>query len=96
MKRIMLLISFILISNIIYSQSYLGTITKQVNFREGPSNNDNIISSLKTNTQIFIVSLETQNDYYNVIDIGTDREGYVHKSCVKVGKLVSKSNGSFI
>ena len=94
MKKILLLIFFILISTAIYSQSYLGTITKQVNFREGSSSDDNIISSLKPKTQIFIVSLETENDYYNVIDIATDREGYVHKSYVKVGKLVSKSNES--
>ena len=96
MKKLLLLIFFILISNAIYSQSYLGTITKQVNFREGPSTLDNIISSLKPNTQIFIISLETENDYYNIIDIGTDKEGYVNKSFIKVGKLVNKSNGSFI
>jgi hypothetical protein len=96
MKKIMLLIFFILISTTIYSQSYLGTITKQVNFREESSSDANIISSLKPNTQIFIISLETENDYYSVIDIATDIEGYVHKSYVKVGKLVDKSNGSFI
>ena len=96
MKKIMLLIFFILISTAIYSQSYLGTITKQVNFREGPSTLDNIISSLKPNTQIFIISLETENDYYNIIDIETDKEGYVNKSFIKVGKLIEKSNGSFI
>jgi len=94
MKKIMLLIFFILISNAIYSQSYLGTITKQVNFREGSSSYDNIISSLKPKTQIFIISLETENDYYNVIDIATDREGYIHKSYVRVGKVVNKSNES--
>ena len=96
MKKILLLIFFILISNAIFSQSYIGIITKQVNFREGSSSNDNIISSLKPNTQIFIISLETENDFYNIIDIATDKEGYVHKSYVKVGKLVDKSNGSFI
>jgi hypothetical protein len=94
MKKKVLLLFLILISNVIYSQSYLGTITKQVNFRAGSSSSDNIISSLKPQTQIFIISLETENDYYNVIDIATDREGYVHKSFVKVGKLVSKSNES--
>ena len=94
MKKILLLIFFVLVSNAIYSQSYLGTITKQVNFREGSSSDDNIINSLKPKTQIFIISLETENDYYNVIDIATDREGYVHKSYVKVGKVVNKSNES--
>jgi hypothetical protein len=94
MKKINNLIFFFLLTNISFCQSYLGTITKQVNFREGPSADNEIISSLKPNTQIFIVSLETENDYYNVIDIGTDKEGYVHKSYVKVGKLVIKSNES--
>jgi hypothetical protein len=94
MNKILFLFFFILTSNGIYSQSYLGTITKQVNFREGSSSDDNIISSLKPKTQIFIISLETENEYYNVIDIATDREGYVHKSYVKIGKLVSKSNES--
>jgi hypothetical protein len=96
MKKILFLFFFILISNEIQCQSYLGTITKQVNFREGSSSENTIISSLKPKTQIFIISLETENDYYNVIDIATDREGYVHKSFVNVGKLIEKGNGSFI
>ncbi|PIF63660.1 SH3 domain-containing protein [Flavobacterium sp. 11] len=94
MKKKVLLLFLILISNVIYSQSYLGTITKQVNFRAGSSSSDKIISSLKPQTQIFIISLETDNDYYNIIDINTDKEGYVHKSYVKVGKIVNKSNES--
>ena len=94
MKKKVLLLFLILISNVIYSQSYLGTITKQVNFRAGSSTSDDIISSLKAQTQIFIISLETENDYYHIIDINTDKEGHVHKSFVKVGKLVSKSNES--
>jgi hypothetical protein len=93
MKKIIFFLVF-LISNGLISQSYLGTITKQVNFREGPGSDYEIISSLKPKIQIFIVSLETENDYYNIIDIATDREGYVHKSYVKIGKLVNKSNQS--
>ena len=93
MKKLFTLIFFsFVISG--FSQSHLGTIIKQVNFRQGSSSNDNIISSLKPNTQVFIISLETENDYYNIIDIATDKEGYVHKSYVKVGKLVSRSNES--
>lgn len=91
-KKNIFRIAFILLSNIIYSQSYLGTITKQVNFREGSSTDDNIISSLKPKTQIFIVTLETENDYFNIIDITNDKEGYVHKSYVKIGQLVNRSN----
>ncbi len=94
MKKKVLLLFLILVTNAIYSQSYLGTITKQVNFRAGSSSSDQIISSLKAQAQIFIISLDTDNDYYNIIDINTDKEGYVHKSFVKVGKLVNKSNES--
>ena len=46
-------------------QAYLGTITQQVNFREGPGKVYNVINSLKAGTQIFIVSLETDNDFYD-------------------------------
>jgi hypothetical protein len=75
MKKKVLLLFLILISNVIYSQSYLGTINKQVNFGAVSSSSDNIISYLKVQTQIFIISLETDNDYYNIIDINTDKEG---------------------
>lgn len=94
MKKIIIIFFLVAAFNGIYSQSYLGTVTKQVNFREGSNSDTNIIGSLKPKTQIFIVSLEAKNNYYNVIDITTDREGYVHKSYVLVGELVSKSSES--
>lgn len=92
-NRILLMILFF-VSHAIYSQSYLGTITKQVNFREGPGSDYEIIKSLKPGNQIFISSLETENDFYSIINIATNEEGYVHKSYVKVGKLVTRSNQS--
>lgn len=66
MKKIILIL-FLFLSNIVLSQSYLGTISKQVNFREGPGSDYSIIRSLKPGMQIFITSLETENDYYNII-----------------------------
>lgn len=94
MKKIILLL-LIFTSNGIFGQSYLGSIIKQVNFREGPGSDYGIIKSLKPGTQIFITSLEIENDYYNIINIATNEEGYVHKSYVKVGRYVSKSSESF-
>lgn len=93
MKKIILLL-LIFTSNGIFGQSYLGSIIKQVNFREGPGSDYGIIKSLKPGTQIFITSLEIENDYYNIINIATNEEGYVHKSYVKVGRYVSKSSES--
>ncbi len=85
-----LLIMFCSLTTI--AQSYLGIITKQVNFRQGPGKDYDVISSLKPGTQIFIVSLDTENDFYDVIDIQTNKEGYVHKSFVKVGKQVKEND----
>jgi hypothetical protein len=79
-----------------FSQSYLGWTTKQVNFRSGPGTEFGMISSLNPGTQIFIVSTETENDFYSVIDIATDKEGYLHKSFVQFGdKVDANSEGMF-
>lgn len=84
----------LLLSQALLAQSYLGLITKQVNFREGPGSDYGIIRSLKPGTQIFITTLETENDFYNIINIETNEEGYIHNSFVKIGKLVARSNQS--
>lgn len=91
MKRLILLSILFITYLSSFSQSYLGRVTKQVNFREGPGTDYGIISSLKVGTQIFIVSIETDNDFYNIIDIATDREGYIHKSFVKVEQEIEKN-----
>ena len=91
MKKLIFLTLLLLSASIGFSQSYLGWVTKQVNFRQGPGTDYGVISSLKPGTQIFIVSLETENDFYNIIDIATDKEGYIHKSFVKLGDVVEKN-----
>ena len=78
-------------SHLVFSQSYLGVVTKQVNFRLGPGKDYDVISSLPQGSSLFIISLETTNDFYNVIDIETDKEGYIHKSFVKIGNEVQKN-----
>ena len=88
MKKLVL---FSLLSIMFYSgfsQSYLGWVNKQVNFRQGPNTDYDIINSLAPGTQIFIVSLETENNFYNIIDIASNKEGYIHKSFVKLGEKV--------
>lgn len=74
-----------------FSQSYLGWVTNQVNLREGPGTNYSVISSLKSGTQIFIISIDTENNFYNIVDIATNKEGYIHKSYVKLGELVEEN-----
>lgn len=97
MKKLFSLTLFIFLASIGWSQSYLGNVTKQVNFRQGPGTDYEVISSLKPGTQIFIESLVTENDFYNIIDIATNAEGYIHKSFVKLGEPVEKNeSGMFI
>lgn len=92
MKKSILLIALLTTAIAGFSQSYLGSITKQVNFRQGPGKDYEVIGSLKSGTQIFIVSVDAENNFYDVIDIQTNEEGYVHKSFVKVGKRVKENS----
>jgi hypothetical protein len=89
--KYILLIVMLFTASISFSQSYLGWVTKQVNFRQGPGTEYVSISSLKPGAQIFIISLETENDFYNIIDIATDKEGFIHKSFVKLGAMVEEN-----
>lgn len=91
MKKIFTLLFILVLPISVYSQSYIGWITKQVNFRESPSTDAPILSSLKAGSQIFIVSLDAENDYYSIIDIETNTEGYVYKKFVKFGKQVKEN-----
>lgn len=93
MKNLIFLTLFQLTATSAFNQSYLGWVTKQGNFRKGPGTEYGVISSLKPGTQIFIVSLDTENEFFNIIDIATDTEGYISKSIVKLGELVEKNEG---
>lgn len=93
LKLLLFLLIILFAGQTSYSQSYLGTISKQVNLREGSGTDYPVIASLKPNTQIFIVSLETEDDFYSVIDITTNKSGYVHKNYVTVGKELPQSEG---
>jgi uncharacterized protein YgiM (DUF1202 family) len=74
-----------------FSQSYIGWTTKQANFREGAGTEYGIISSLQGGTQLFIILLETEYEFYNVIDIKTNKTGYIHKSLVNIGEELPKN-----
>ena len=74
-------------------KSYLGWTTKSVNFRRGPGTGYNIIKTLQAGAQIFIISNIASNNYYSIIDIESNTEGFVHKSYVQFGDEVEKSKG---
>lgn len=68
--------------------SYLGFVKQTANLREGPGTDYTIIKSITTGAQIFIVSDNKKNNYYNVIDLETNLEGYVYNTYVEFGKSV--------
>ena len=69
-------------------QSYLGSIKENVNLRKGPSTDFAIIKSLIAGTQIFIISTKENNNYYKVIDLSTNLEGYVYSTYITLDKPV--------
>lgn len=75
------------------SESYLGWITKTVNLRKGPGLEYSIIKTLEAGKQIFIISDVSINNYYNIIDIESNTDGFVYKSFVETGDKVEKSKG---
>jgi uncharacterized protein YgiM (DUF1202 family) len=79
-----------------FGQAYLGWTTQEANLRKGPGTNFEIISTLKVEADIFIISSRTQNDFYNVIDIATNREGYVHKSLVYLSEKIEEGPSPFV
>ncbi|MDR3504358.1 MAG: SH3 domain-containing protein [Legionella sp.] len=92
MKKIIFIMLLAFLSNFSFSQAYLGRITKKINLRDGPGIDYETIGLLKKGAQIFIVSLETTNDFYNVIDISKDKEGYVPRKYVKIGKIIKTND----
>lgn len=92
-KKLLLLCLFFISINSVYSQHYLGQTTKSVNFRESPDVSSEILKKLSPDESVFLFDTETENDFYHIIDISTDTEGYVHKDFVKLVKPMSRNQG---
>ena len=93
MKKKLLLFTIILftITSIVKAQSYLGYVSKQVNFRTEANSNCTIISILKRGTALFVVSKDKINGFYQVLDIETNQEGFVHSNFVQLDKAIPKN-----
>ena len=91
--RILFLLVFLCLNiNFANAQSYIGWVTTTVNLREGPNSSNNSINKLEPGTQIFISSLKEENGYVNIVDIETNKEGYIFKDYIKLGQLIPKSS----
>jgi len=67
-----------------------GTINDKVNFREGPSTDASVISTLSANSKIKIIGCE--GEWYNII--ANDKEGWVVARCVDRVTVTSRSGSN--
>ena len=64
--------------------------------RKGPGLEYSIIKTLEAGKQIFIISDVSINNYYNIIDIESNTDGFVYKSFIETGDKVEKSKGEML
>ena len=79
---------YFLTSFVVTYKSYIGIVNKEIDLLSGPGSGFEIIKNLIPGNQLFIISDKPINDYYNVIDIVSNEEGYVHKSFVELANEV--------
>jgi hypothetical protein len=87
--RCLCILLLLLGSGQLMAQSYIGSVTGTVNFRSAPETSSQVFSSLVPGTPLFIVSTELRNGYYEVVNIETNQEGYVHHKYVEIGEEVA-------
>jgi uncharacterized protein YgiM (DUF1202 family) len=93
-KYILSLILFFSLITLSNAQSYLGYVIKQVNFRTNANTSCEVISSLQQGTTLFVISKDKINGFYQVLDIETNKEGFVHSSFVQLDKMLPKNENS--
>ena len=73
---------------VISYKSYLGTTNDEINLMLGPSNEFDVLKTLALDTDVFIISNKTVNNFYHVIDMSTNTEGYVDMKYINLGEEV--------
>ena len=96
-KSVVSLNGYEIANSTISYKSYTGIVNREINLLKGPGSDYEVIKILIPGIQLFIVSDKTVNDYYNVIDVITNEEGYVNKDYVELGKeiVVKEDTGNF-
>jgi hypothetical protein len=78
------------------AQAYLGQALRTVNLRGGPGTEYAVLRSVPAGSSLFVVSEETYSGFYAVVDIDSNKEGYIHSSFVKlVEPLEANQDGVF-
>ena len=90
---------YFLTQHTITYKSYIGIVkNKEINLLEGPGSGYEIITNLVPGSELFIISNKSINGYYNVIDVLSNKEGYVDVLFVDLGDeiKVNDDSGNFI
>lgn len=91
MKRIYLLLLCVLFfSQTCSAEAFLGHINVfKANMRELPGRASNIIDSLSQMQQVYIFDEPAQNKFLHVINIATNKEGYIHMQLIDFDKPIA-------
>lgn len=78
MKKTIFLLLFVSLFTHLIAQSYVGMTTQSVRLRSAPEiSPDNILETLPASTEIFVSGTTDYNGFYEVIDVRTNRYGYI-------------------
>lgn len=84
MKKLILLFALQLIALMSFAQSYIALTTTGVNMREGPSTEYDVIKHLNKGAVLYVDLDEAIDDWYLVVDIENDIEGYVSSRYIRI------------
>lgn len=77
-------------------QSYLGYVTEKTIMLSGFELGDQVVATPERGTPLFVSSLETEQGFYQVLNISTNDEGYILKEYVKIDRELNENeNGVF-
>ena len=86
---------YFLTQHTITYKSYIGIVkNKEINLLEGPGSGYEIITNLVPGSELFIISNKSINGYYNVIDVLSNKEGYVDVLFVDLGDEIKANDDS--
>ncbi|WP_020533497.1 DcaP family trimeric outer membrane transporter [Flexithrix dorotheae] len=74
----------------VISQSFVGQTTSRLNFRKGPSTSFEIIEVLPKGKKMFVFSEEPTENFFHVLDVATNQEGYVYSSHFEILDVIPR------
>lgn len=92
--RKLVLLTIMMIGFAVSAQAkyYIGVVTTNLNLREGPSTEYDVICRISKGEYVFIDTDETENGFYYVVYVNRDEIGYVSRKYVTIIEEVKVDN----